>query len=170
LQEPKCPGIGTVAHVLDEIHVNSTDTYECVNEFVNRWKPQHNGRVILSGDYSGASYQGTTCTMTNFQVLLERCKKEWGEHKVDLEIIPNPHRIARLNVINAELCNSMGVRRIFFDPKCSFTIDDYTQARIKEGTQDLDKASRDPHHADAVDYRVFCRLMHERTTTKTRRS
>ncbi|NLF40958.1 hypothetical protein GX586_16060 [bacterium] len=156
LQEPSHPQLGTITHVLDEIHVDGTNTFECVDEFILRWRDVHRGSLIVGGDYTGSSFRDTVTTVTNYQAILSRCREVWPD--TSLEILPNPSLQARVNVVNAELMNSRGERRLFFDRKCVHTIADYQLARFKPGTQILDKEARDPHHADAIDYRIFYRL------------
>ena len=147
-------------YVLDEIHVNGTNTFDCVDEFVDRWGERHTGPVFITGDYSGG-VQGIASTLTSFEAITQRCQKQWGKDYVDLQITPNPHHKARLNVTNREFFNAAGERHMYIDPRCTFTIADYQFASIKEGTQSLDKKKRDPHHSDAVDYRVWFKAINE---------
>ena len=161
LQEPRDPVLGPTTHVLDEIHVDGTNTYECLDVFVSRWRHRHQGSIVVAGDYTGASYRDTVTTITNYEAILCRLRDEWGAENVDLQIRPNPSVQARVNLVNAELCNSRGERRLMFDRACTHTLDDYRLARFKEGTQFVDKSARDPHHADAVDYRIFYRIASE---------
>lgn len=161
LQEPRDVSLGTVTHVLDEIHVDGTNTYECLDVFVQRWRQRHHGTVIVGGDYTGSSYRDTVTTITNYEAILDRLRGEWGPANVELQIRPNPSVQTRVNLVNAELRNSRGEHRLLFDRSCLHTLDDYRLARFKEGTQTINKAARDPHHADAVDYRVFYRISTE---------
>ena len=144
-----------VYKVLDEIHVQGTNTYQCLDEFVSRWRPRHNGYIQVSGDYSGASPQDTVATISNFDAIIDRLNLEWGENRIHLEIAPNPLQATRLNMTNGALCNARGERRLYIDPSCTATIGDFRRAVIKSGTSQLDKNTYDPHHCDAIGYRIW---------------
>jgi len=143
-----------ISKVFDEIHVEGTNTFECLDEFVNRWK-KHSGLIFVSGDYSGNSPTDTVATLSNFEAIIQRLQKEFGNNKIDLQISPNPLQATRMNLTNGAFCNALGKRRLFIDPSCVHTIEDTRRAVIKEGTKNLDKNKYDPHHMDAIGYRIW---------------
>jgi len=151
-------------YVLDEIHIDGTNTYECLDEFISRWgtngdnSVRHEGHICVSGDYSGSSLSSTIDTISNFDVIMLKLREHYGDNKISLELMPNPLRTTRHSQTNAELMNHKGECHLFFDEKCVHTIDDYSFASVKPGTRDIDKAHYDPHHSDAVDYRVWWKV------------
>ena len=145
----------TIYKVLDEIHVDGTNTFECLDEFVARWKGKHHGPIYVTGDYSGNSPTDTTATLSNFEAIIQRLQKEFGAEKIDLQIQPNPLHSVRMNLTNGAFCNVRNERSLFIDPRCTHTIEDTRRAVIKKGTQALDKNKYDPHHMDAIGYRIW---------------
>ena len=151
----------TKFNVLDEIHIKGTNTHECLDEFVRRWNRKngtfhkHKGQLIVSGDYSGHSPIDTVATLSNFETIMKRLEYEWGYDNVELEIMPNPKVVTRVNETNGRLKNSFQERFVFFDNKrCRKTITHFRKASYKPNTQVIDKAFFDPHHCDAIGYRI----------------
>ncbi len=120
-----------------------------------RWKGKHHGPIYVTGDYSGNSPTDTTATLSNFEAIIQRLQKEFGAEKIDLQIQPNPLHSVRMNLTNGAFCNVRNERSLFIDPRCTHTIEDTRRAVIKKGTQALDKNKYDPHHMDAIGYRIW---------------
>ncbi len=150
--------------VLDELHIEGTNTYEACDEFIRRYHPitgavcKHKGLIQVTGDYSGKSTEGTVATLSCFEVIVTKLKKVWGSSNVQLQITPNPLQSARINTTCREFLNAEGERHCHIDPKCRYTINDYRYAVLKSGTFTLAKDEYDPHHSDAVDYRIWYKL------------
>ena len=69
---------------------------------------------------------------------------------------PNSHTPVRdrINAVNSRLCASTGVRHLYVDPKCRYTIEGLERQTYKEGTSQPDKSSGYDHQMDALGYMV----------------
>lgn len=144
--------------VIDEIHVNSTDTYQCLNVLDRRWGQKHTGHVYITGDFAGDSVRSTTASVSDYEAIIDRCQAIWGPQNVHKRLMPNPLVRQRVNAVNAKLKNARGDRHLFINPKCEHTIEDFRLVQIKEGTDEIDKSAKFAHlthHSDAVGYHVY---------------
>jgi hypothetical protein len=60
----------------------------------------------------------------------------------------------RINAVNSRLCDTIGIRRLFIDPKCKYTIEGLERQTYKEGSSQPDKDSGYDHMNDALGYMV----------------
>ena len=131
-------------YIIDEIVINNSNTDEMVAEINSR--------------YSGSKIH-------SYPDPAARQRKTSAAGKTDLTILqnagfivhcPSAHRPVKddINAVNARLCNTRGVRRLFVDPKCKYTIQGLERWTYKEGTSIPDKDSGYDHIMDAMRYSV----------------
>jgi hypothetical protein len=60
----------------------------------------------------------------------------------------------RINAVNSRLCDSTGIRRLYIDSKCKYTIEGLERQVYKEGTSQPDKDGGYDHMNDALGYMV----------------
>ena len=129
-------------YIIDEIVINNSNTDEMVAEINSR--------------YSGSK-------ITVYPDPAARQRKTSAGGRTDLTILqnagftvhcPNAHRPVKddINAVNARLCNTKGVRRLFVDPKCKYTIQGFERWTYKEGTSVPDKDTGYDHIMDAMRY------------------
>ena len=131
------------AHAIDEISLQSSNTFEIVEELRNRYP---NKKIIVYPDPAGAarktsSSSGTTdhSILTNSGFVLKA---------------PRAHNPVRdgINAVNSKLCSASGVRTLLVDPRCKKTIESLEKHSYKEGTSVPDKDSGFDHFSDALRY------------------
>ena len=135
---------GDVMHMIDEVRIFGSNTDEMVNEIRTRYP---------------------TSTVWVYPDPASRQRKTSAGGRTDLSILqnagfqvkaPNAHDPVRdgINAVNSRLCNSQGVRQLFVDPKCKYTIESLERHAYKEGTTQPDKESGYDHMTDAVRYMI----------------
>jgi phage terminase large subunit len=60
----------------------------------------------------------------------------------------------RINAVNSRLCSSSGIRQLYIDPKCKYTIEGLERQTYKEGSSQPDKDGGYDHMNDALGYMV----------------
>jgi PBSX family phage terminase large subunit len=135
---------GDDLYVIDEIQMYSSNTQEMVEEIHSR-------------------YPGRTVQV--FPDPASRQRKTSAGGLTDLTILrnagftvraPNAHTAIRdrINAVNSRLCDSTGIRHLFIDPQCKYTIEGLERHVYKEGTTQPDKDSGYDHMMDALGYMV----------------
>jgi phage terminase large subunit len=140
-----------VIHVIDEIFLNNSNTYEACVEVKSRY--QTVGRTVyLYGDATGRARHAAS-NLSNWAIVKQELS---GSYLVDRVPINNPSEIDRVNCLNTMLCNSAGVRRIFVSSKCKNLINDLERVQYRHGTCYIDKSFDKmlTHLTDALGYMV----------------
>ena len=133
--------LGKEMFQIDEIHMLNSNTAEVAEEILRRYPKS---RIICYPDPAGQQRKTSAGGATDFTIL----RNAGFEVKA-----PNRHNLVRdrINSFNARLCSSDGVRHLFIDPKCKYTIESLEKFCYKEGTQVPDKGQWD-HMFDAASY------------------
>jgi len=135
---------GDTLHIIDEVRLFSSNTQEMVQELKQRYPktkiwvypdPAGNQRKTSAGGHTDV----TILTNAGFVVKCPR--------------VHTPVR-DRINAVNSRLCDAVGIRRLFIDPKCKYTIEGLERQTYKEGTSQPDKESGYDHMNDALGYMV----------------
>lgn len=129
-------------HVIDEIEIWSSNTFEMVTEIRNRYGNQR--QMFVYPDATGQA--GSTNSSTSNHVIL---------HNNGFKLITdktNPSVADSISSVNMMLCNTNGQRRLFIDPSCRKTRECIIKHSYKEGTKVPDKDSGYDHMTDALRY------------------
>jgi len=135
---------GEELYQIDEISMPNSNTQELADEISRRYPKS---KIFCYPDPSGRARKTSAGGATDFTIL------EGAGF-----IVKAPHRHDpvrdRINSYNARLCNSRGIRRLYIDPKCKYTLESLEKFCFKEGTQIPDKDSNFDHMFDAASYCV----------------
>jgi hypothetical protein len=132
---------GKEMYQIDEIHMLNSNTAEMAQEISRRYPTS---KIICYPDPAGQQRKTSASGATDFTIL----RNAGFELKA-----PKAHNLVRdrINSYNARLCSSDGIRHLFIDPKCKYTIESLEKFCYKEGTQVPDKGQWD-HMFDAASY------------------
>lgn len=136
---------GNTIHAIDEIEIYSSNTDEMVREIKTRYA----GTKIFVYPDPAARQRKTSAAsgVTDLTIL---------SNAGFIVKAPSAHNPIRdgINSVNSMLCNSLGERRFFVDPKCKKVIQAMEKFSYKEGTSQPDKDSGFDHMADAIRYYI----------------
>jgi Terminase large subunit, T4likevirus-type, N-terminal/Terminase RNaseH-like domain len=153
-----------VVSVLDELFLADSNTPEACQEFVERTKEyvrlSETGQLMVQiyGDASGSRRQTAVGAGANSDwAVIRDFFRSQRHYSVTFRYrSSNPAVRDRVAAVNAALCNSTQVRRVFIDPRCKNLIRDLEQVVYKPGTTTLDQTT-DPqrtHVSDALGYLI----------------
>ena len=135
---------GDTLHVIDEIRMYSSNTQETVAELRSRYPKT---KIWVYPD-PASRQRKTSAGGTTDLTLLQN-----AGFTVKCPSSHTPVR-DRINAVNSRLCDSTGIRHLFFDPKVKYTIEAVERQTYKEGTTQPDKDSGYDHMNDALGYLV----------------
>ena len=135
---------GDEMHIIDEIRIFGSNTDEMVQEIQSRYP---RSRVWVYPDPASRQRKTSAGGRTDLSIL---------QNAGFTVKAPNAHDPVRdgINAVNSRLCNSLGVKQLFVDPKCKYTIESLERHAYKEGTTQPDKDSGYDHMTDAVRYMI----------------
>ncbi|CAB5225945.1 phage_term_2, phage terminase, large subunit, PBSX family [uncultured Caudovirales phage] len=132
---------GKEMYQIDEVHMLNSNTAEMAQEISRRYPTS---KIICYPDPAGQQRKTSASGATDFTIL----------RNAGFEVrAPRAHNLVRdrINSYNARLCSSDGIRHLFIDPKCKYTIESLEKFCYKENTQVPDKGQWD-HMFDAASY------------------
>jgi hypothetical protein len=131
-------------HFFDEIVLNTSNTDEMVQEIKNRYP---NVQVTVYPDPACRQVKTSAGGRTDFSILQNAgfIVKTLSSHMAVRD---------RINSTNARIKSSAGVRNLFVNPKCKFTIESLEKLNYKENSSVVDKNSGYDHMSDALSYLV----------------
>ena len=135
---------GDDLYAIDEILIHSSNTNELADEIKLRYP---SSKIIAFPDPAGSARKTSANGHTDHTLL------QAAGFVVKAPRRHDPVR-DRINALNARLCSSDGIRHLFVDPKCKYTIESLEKFCFKEGTQQPDKDSGFDHIFDAISYAV----------------
>ena len=133
---------GEEMYQIDEVNMLNSNTQELADEILRRY-PQ--SKIFCYPDPAGRQRKTSAGGATDFTIL------ESAGFIVKAPRSHDPVR-DRINSYNARLCSAKGVRRLFIDPKCKYTLESLEKFCFKPGTQVPDKDSGWDHMFDAASY------------------
>lgn len=133
---------GNTLHIIDEIRIFSSNTNEMVDELKQRFPKS---KLWVYPDPAGNQRKTSAGGQTDITILSN------AGFVVKAPRTHTPVR-DRINSVNSRLCDSTGIRHLFIDPKCKYTIEGLERQTYKEGTTQPDKESGYDHLNDAVGY------------------
>lgn len=144
---------GDVVYVLDEISLPKASTWDACEEFLRRYSDCHG--LTVYGDASGNSMKTTGPKDAD---AISKFLRMRNIQRASVELPPqNPAVRERVVLMNTQLKDASGQRRLFIDPRCKELIKDLEQVCLIEGTMIIDKG-RDPkrtHMSDALGYLMW---------------
>jgi len=134
--------MGDTLHIIDEVRLFSSNTQEMVNELKQRFPKT---RIWAYPDPAGNQRKTSAGGQTDIMILTN------AGFVVKAPRAHTPVR-DRINAVNSRLCSSSGIRHLFVDPKCKYTIEGLERQVYKEGSSQPDKDSGYDHMNDALGY------------------
>jgi phage terminase large subunit len=133
--------VGDGMFQIDELSMMNSHTLEMGEELKRRYP---NSKIFVYPDPAGSARKTSAGGKTDHTIL-----QELGF------VVKSPRNHDpvkdRINSYNARLCSAKGIRRLFIDPKCKYTLESLEKFCFKEGTQVPDKNGFD-HMFDAASY------------------
>lgn len=144
---------GQGMEVFDELWLRNTNTQAALDEVWKRYE-HHKGGFLFVGDATGRN-RHTSANKSDYRQILndERfgARVRYDKH--------NPAIKDRLASVNSLLCNKLGQRRLFMDPKCVHLIDDMKYRSLDENGLPIasgpNAAGDSGHMSDALGYGVY---------------
>lgn len=135
---------GDTLHIIDEVRLFSSNTQEMVDELKQRFPKT---KIWVYPDPAGNQRKSSAGGQTDVTILANAgfVVKAPRQH--------TPVR-DRINAVNSRLCDTIGIRRLFIDPKCKYTIEGLERQVYKQGSSQPDKESGYDHMNDALGYMV----------------
>jgi len=135
---------GDTLHIIDEVRLFSSNTQEAVSEVKQRFP---RSKIWVYPDPAGHQRKSSAGGATDITIL---ANAGW------VVKAPRHHTPVRdrINAVNSRLCDSTGIRHLFIDPKCKYTIEGLERQVYKEGSSQPDKDGGYDHGNDAIGYMV----------------
>jgi len=133
----------TGLHIIDEIHIPSSNTDEMVEEIRTRY-PQN--RIVCFPDPAGSQRKTSAGGRTDHTIL---------RNAGFTVLAPRSHNSVRdgINAVNSLFRTNAGTIRCFIAPQCKYLITSLERHTYKEGTHIPDKGEWD-HITDALRYMI----------------
>ena len=135
---------GDTLHIIDEVRIFGSNTQEMCQELKQRFPKS---KIWVYPDPAGNQRKSSAGGQTDITILTN------AGFVVKCPRVHTPVR-DRINAVNSRLCDTIGIRRLFVDPKCKYTIEGLERQTYKEGTSQPDKESGYDHMNDALGYMV----------------
>lgn len=135
---------GDTLHIIDEVRMFSSNTQEVVQELKQRFP---RSKIWVYPDPAGHQRKSSAGGSTDITILAN------AGFVVKAPRTHTPVR-DRINAVNSRLCDSTGIRHLFIDPKCKYTIEGLERQVYKEGSSQPDKDGGYDHMNDAIGYMV----------------
>jgi phage terminase large subunit len=135
---------GDTLNVIDEIRLFSSNTQEAVAEIKSRYG---RSKIFVYPDPAGHQRKSSASGATDITIL---------SNAGFVVKAPRHHTPVRdrINAVNSRLCSSSGIRHLYIDPKCKYTIEGLERQTYKEGSTQPDKDGGYDHMNDALGYMV----------------
>lgn len=148
---------GEELHIIDEVRIFGSNTDEMVSEIHSRYP---GSGVTVYPDPASRQRKTSAGGRTDLSILQN------AGYTVKAPLAHDPIRDG-VNAVNSRLCNSLGTRQLFVDPRCKYTIESLERHAYKEGTTQPDKDSGYDHMTDAVRYMINYIWPVRRETTRS---
>jgi hypothetical protein len=130
-------------NVIDELFLPNCNTTQACEEFVNHTQKYAQGRtlqVICYGDATGSRRQTAGGgSHSDWQAVREYFARHPGYNVTFRYKTSNPLVKDRVAAVNGALCNSVGERKLFINPRCKSLQRDLERVTWTPGTAQLDK-------------------------------
>ena len=135
---------GDTLHIIDEVRMFSSNTQEMCDELKQRFPKS---KVWVYPDPAGNQRKTSAGGQTDVTIL---------RNAGFVVKVPHSHTPVRdrINAVNSRLCDSTGIRHLYIDPKCKYTIEGLERQTYKEGSSQPDKENGYDHMNDALGYAI----------------
>jgi phage terminase large subunit len=135
---------GDTLHIIDEVRIFGSNTQEMVDEIRQRFP---RSKIWVYPDPAGNQRKTSAGGTTDITIL---------SNAGFIVKAPRSHTPVRdrINAVNSRLCDSTGIRHLFIDPKCKYTIEGLERQVYKQGTSQPDKDGGYDHMNDAAGYLI----------------
>lgn len=137
---------GKDLYQIDEILMHNSNTNEIASELRRRYPTS---QIVCYPDPSGRQRRSSAGGQTDFTIL---------QNSGFTVLAPTRHNPVRdrINSFNAQLCTGTGVRSLFIDPKCKYTIESLEKYDFKPGTQVPNKPGGEHDFSHMFDAASYC--------------
>jgi hypothetical protein len=135
---------GNTAHQIDELIIYGSNTNEMSQEIRNRYPDN----MIFVYPDPACRQQRTSANGNTDLSILQRPEYRFSVRARRVHALVRD----RINAVNARICSTEGVRRLFIDPACRQSIKCIERQVYKEGTMIPDKNEGFDHMNDATGY------------------
>lgn len=135
---------GNTLHIIDEVRIFGSNTQEMCDELKQRFPKS---KIWVYPDPAGNQRKTSAGGQTDITIL---------RNAGFVVKVPHSHSPVRdrINAVNSRLCDSTGIRHLYIDPKCKYTIEGLERQTYKEGTSQPDKDGGYDHMNDALGYMI----------------
>jgi hypothetical protein len=124
----------------------------------------HRGRIIAFGDQRGTHRSSHDDDLGSSLDIVNQVLRQLGNYGTDIpDVQPSPR--ARVDAVNGKLCNEMGIRSAWIDPRCEESIRDYEQVQwdadgkgLREWRHESGTESHRTHLSDGDGYFIVQRF------------
>ena len=131
-------------NVIDEITLYSSNTDELCDEIKSRYPTS---KIFCYPDPAGSARSTKSAGKTDHTILAN------AGFVVKAPRSHTPVR-DRINAVNSRLCSADGIRHLYVDPKCKYTIQCLERQVYKEGSNAIPDKGEFDHMNDALGYSV----------------
>ena len=151
-----------IFHFLDEVVVEGSRTLDQLDEWAGKgyFDLEHNPKILIHGDAAG-KHNDTRSNVSDYDIIenfLANYRRKNGT-SLNYEILvpeANPSIRDRHNILNGQLCNAKGKRRIKIDRKCEILDEGFSKTKLKDrGNYIEDDSKRYQHITTAAGYGIY---------------
>lgn len=145
-------GQRTQIRVLDEVWLQNSNTFECVEEFVRKWGNK-GFKLRVHGDAAGSTTSSSSASQSDYDVIRKLCTGAFSSVSIDVPKA-NSKVVDRLNTVNSVLHGSDKVM-LRIHPRCEKLIKDLVHTSLtQDGSRRIDKKKNSElsHVSDALGY------------------
>lgn len=146
LAQAKVIGNQVYQFVFDEIYINNSNTQEFLEEAFERCRKYGipKSQIIVYPDPAGKNR--STTGRSDYYIIKDINKLHLKARSA------HPPVMDRINSVNRMICDNVGRRHLFINPRCENLNQTMEQHRFKEGTNTPDKETGLDHMADGLGY------------------
>lgn len=155
--------VGSIFHIFDEIIIEGSRTEDAMEEAYGRKLLDYDTDYIINGDATGR-HRDTRSKHSDWDIVrsfMDNCKNSRGHYvryKIDVPL-SNPKIRDRHNIVNAQLHNAKGQRRVYVYEKCRVVDEGLRLTKLKSGAQFMEDDSKHYQHVTtAVGYGIVACL------------
>lgn len=139
-------------YIFDEVFIRNTNTRKTLDHIITKYESHPSGWAFY-GDASSTK-RHTSAVKTDY--LHIKNDTRFDPRKVFF-LLKNPAVRDRFATVNAGLCNALGEKKIFINPKCTHLIKDLEVMTYKEDTMEPEeyRGTDIGHTADAFGYMIM---------------
>ena len=149
-------------HFNDEVVVEGSRTLDQLDEWAGKeyFDLEHNPKILIHGDAAG-KHSDTRSNVSDYDIIddfLANYRRKNGT-QLNYEILvpeANPSIRDRHNILNGQLCNAKGKRRIKIDRKCKVLDEGFCKTKLKDKGRYIEDDSKYYQHiTTAAGYGIY---------------